>query len=288
MTPLISIIIPTYNREKIVARTIDCIINQSFKDWECILVDDFSNDSTYEVLLSYARRDTRLKVFKNERVKGACGARNTGLSKAKGEYVQFFDSDDEMLPDLLYELYNHFSDNVDVVTCWTNVIDINTKKRIRSFENITEGNIHDDLMSGKTYVDTNCALIRKKVVDSIGGWSEDCPSYQEWDFHLRLSKKARYKTLNKYLINYFVGGSDTISLSSERDFQGMLYILNKYRRAWITKFPLIYIKKVYGLRCQLQMFNGSVKFEKMYSSYKQKICFISRLIVSALYFMKNK
>lgn len=241
MITQISIIIPVFNREKIVARTLDSIICQSFKDWECIIVDDFSTDSTWNVLLKYADLDPRIHAYRNERQKGACGARNTGLDKAKGGFIQFFDSDDKMYPTLLYDLYGQFTDEVDVVTCWTNVINRKTNKIVKTFENYSEGDIHNSLLKAQTYVDTNCALIRRHVIDKIDGWSEDCPSFQEWDFHLRLSKEAKYKTYKKHLIDYYIDGDDTISKSKERAALGQMYILNKFKQEFLRVAPYIYI-----------------------------------------------
>ena len=244
MKSKITIVIPAYNREKLIARTLDSLLAQSFEDWECIVVDDHSTDSTWSVLEKYTSKYPKIRIFKNERTKGACGARNTGLSHAKSDLIQFFDSDDEMHPDLLSELYSHFSADVDVLTCWTNVVDVNSGERIKTFENITEGYIHDSLMRETTYVDTNCALMRKQIVECVGGWSEDCPSYQEWDFHLKLSTRARYKTHRKHLINYYVGGSDTISKSLPRYVSGRLYVLDKFKLDFLTRHPVAYMKKM--------------------------------------------
>lgn len=283
MNPKISIIIPTYNRESVVSHTLDSIINQTFQEWECIVVDDYSTDSTYPVLLEYGKRDTRFIILKNERKKGACGARNTGLHHATSDLVQFFDSDDEMKPELLSELYNNLSDDVDVVTCWTNVVDIDTGKVIKKFECITEGNIHSDLMSEKTYVDTNCALIRKKVVESIGGWSEDCPSYQEWDFHLRLSKVARYKTHRKHLINYNVGGADTISKSLPKYVAGRLYILNKYKSEFVCKHIISYLKKMLTIYYMILNSNENNEKGNMMNKFVNNTDLLTRTLVRCLY-----
>ena len=98
---MISIIIPTYNRASIIPNTLDSVINQEFKDWECVVVDDHSTDNTEEVIKNYIERDLRFHYLKNERKKGAQGARNTGLNHCKSEWLVFFDSDNLMHPDFL-------------------------------------------------------------------------------------------------------------------------------------------------------------------------------------------
>lgn len=268
--PQISIIVPVYNRAKVLNSTLKAIQAQTFRDWECLLVDDASTDDSWNVLLTFAASDARFVPLKNERQKGACGARNTGISHAKSPILHFFDSDDRMHENLLGELFAGLSDQVDVVTCWTNVINVDSNKIIQKFEHITEGNIHKELLNGKTYVDTNCALIRRDVVDKIGGWSEDCPSFQEWDFHLRLSKVAKYTTLHSHLIDYYVGGNDTISKSLPRAIRGMLYILDKYRGEFLKQALVSYMKQNFATFCRIRLLKGSGEkelsedFEKKY------------------------
>ena len=91
--PLISVIIPTYNRENIITRAIDSVIHQTYKNWELIIVDDGSKDKTEEVIKPYLKNH---KVsYHYQKNKGVCEARNYGIKKAKGEYIAFLDSDDE-------------------------------------------------------------------------------------------------------------------------------------------------------------------------------------------------
>lgn len=113
MDKLVSIIIPVYNREAIVKETLDSILNQSYTTWECILVDDGSTDGTLDVLNSYQERERRFKVFKRPSavIKGAPSCRNYGLLQAGGEFVQFFDSDDLMLPTMLQEKVQYLNDH---------------------------------------------------------------------------------------------------------------------------------------------------------------------------------
>ncbi len=92
--PLISIITPCYNSEKYVAEALDSVINQTYKNWECIIVDDNSSDGTWNLLEDYQRKyPDKIFLYKNDR-KGASAARNIGIEKSKGEYLKFLDSDD--------------------------------------------------------------------------------------------------------------------------------------------------------------------------------------------------
>jgi glycosyltransferase involved in cell wall biosynthesis len=103
-SPIISIIIPVYNREKLVVETLESVLRQTYSNWECIVVDDGSTDNTWEVLLTYAKKDERIKVFqRNREPKGAPKCRNIGMEQAKGDYLIFLDSDDLLAPWCLAE-----------------------------------------------------------------------------------------------------------------------------------------------------------------------------------------
>lgn len=232
MNTIITIIIPTYNRSGLIIKTLESIIGQSFVSWECIVVDDHSTDDTKAVVNEIMERDSRISYCINERKKGAQGARNTGLYKAKTDWVIFFDSDNIMHPDLLEELVAKISDGIDVVCCFSRIVDADKGFTGRFFDWINDGNIHDRLFMGPCYVDYNHAIIRKSQLFEIGGLDEDCPSMQEWDTHIRLSQKANYITVRKALVDYYVGGKDAISTDNKREIIGRFYILRKHHTEW--------------------------------------------------------
>ena len=99
MNPKISVIMPMYNVEKYVGCAIQSLLNQTFTDFEAILIDDCSTDNTLAVAKSFA--DSRIKIFKNKKNLGAAQSRNIGMSHAQGEYIYFFDSDDALMPNAL-------------------------------------------------------------------------------------------------------------------------------------------------------------------------------------------
>ena len=104
MNPLISIIIPSYNRANLISDTLDSLINQIYQNWECIIVDDGSTDDTLIVVESYCMKDIRFKLLNREREpKGAPTCRNIGLANANGEFLIFLDSDDILFSHALKE-----------------------------------------------------------------------------------------------------------------------------------------------------------------------------------------
>lgn len=228
----ISIIIPTYNRAELLRKTLGSIINQTSSEWECIVVDDFSQDDTREVVEGIIKENDKIFYLINTHKKGAQGARNTGLYHAKYDWVIFFDSDNTMHPDFVETMLQHLDDSSDVVACCSDVVNVETGNTGRVMTPRCRGNIHDALFTGASYVDFNQAVIRKSKVLEIGGLDEDCPSMQEWDTHIRLSKIAKYSMIEKSLVDYYQGGTDAISSNKKREVIGRLYILRKHNKEW--------------------------------------------------------
>lgn len=101
MTKLVSIITPTYNAEKFVAQTIESVLRQTHQNWELILVDDCSSDTTFDILQVFANQDSRIKIFQLERNSGPGVARNFAIQQAQGNYIAFLDADDLWKPQKL-------------------------------------------------------------------------------------------------------------------------------------------------------------------------------------------
>jgi len=107
----VSIITPTYNAARFIGETIESILQQSFKNFELIIVDDCSTDHTEKVVKEYMEKDKRIKFYKLEKNSGAAIVRNTALEKAKGRYVAFLDSDDTWYPEKLEKQLQFMSEN---------------------------------------------------------------------------------------------------------------------------------------------------------------------------------
>lgn len=116
-TPLVSIIIPTYNRVHFLGETLDSVMAQDFQNWECLIVDDHSTDHTAEFAEFYVNRDSRFRylALPSDAVKGSCSARNYGFIKSEGVFIQWFDSDDIMLPGYLSQRLQVFDEHKKMV-----------------------------------------------------------------------------------------------------------------------------------------------------------------------------
>lgn len=112
---MISIIIPVYNASSHLDKCIKSVIEQTYQDWECILVDDGSTDESYMICNAWKKKDFRIRVFRQKNT-GVSSARNKGIDNARGEYITFVDSDDWIENEYLEELYNKIK-KVDIVVC---------------------------------------------------------------------------------------------------------------------------------------------------------------------------
>jgi glycosyltransferase involved in cell wall biosynthesis len=128
--PKISIIIPCYNSEQFIDRTIKSVLCQTFSDWELLLIDDHSTDKTKDILEKYAKNDTRIKILQTkENSGGPALPKNIGIENAKGEYIAFLDHDDEWLPEKLEKQLAVFENSKDeklgLVSCYFYIVDKN-------------------------------------------------------------------------------------------------------------------------------------------------------------------
>ena len=170
MEPKISIIVPVYNAELYINKCIDSILNQSFKDFELILVNDGSTDNSGRMCEEYGSKDNRIKVFHKENG-GQATARNMGLDIAKGDYVGFIDSDDWIDPDMYKSLYDLCMDhNCDISNC-TSIIYFKNRTVINGKYPLI---IHDrnqamaTMLEGKLYDEVLCTkLIKRTLLNDI-------------------------------------------------------------------------------------------------------------------------
>ncbi|EWH14543.1 glycosyltransferase [Cellulophaga geojensis KL-A] len=202
--PLVSIIIPTYNRQLTIRRAIDSVLSQSYSNIEIIVVDDCSNDNTYLILENF-KSDDRVQYIRLDKNVGGGGARNLGIKASKGEYIAFQDSDDVWLEDKLEKQMNAFFENkeLDVVFCKIKRISSNSISVFPSKDISRAKNLHIELLKAN-YIGTPSAIIKKSCLLSIGGFDESLPRLQDWDLFIRLSFSYNYFMINEVLCDAYL------------------------------------------------------------------------------------
>ena len=220
--PKISIIVPVYKAEPYLKKCIDSILNQTFKDFELILVDDGAPDRCGEICDEYALKDSRIKIIHKENG-GQSSARNVGLDIAQGEYIGFVDSDDWIEPDMYKKLFKLLkNDNVDMVICNINSIkdkklrDRKKEKRKiilkKGKENILNSRYKDNFLG---WGPCN-KLYKKDILKNIRFL--DGRIYEDVPFNIEVFNKINsYVYTNDKLYNYRqLGESTTRSQISEK------------------------------------------------------------------------
>lgn len=212
---LITIIIPTYNRAHFIGETLDSVLEQTYMNWECIIVDDGSEDNSEDIINQYLIKDHRFKYYKRPEniVKGPCSCRNYGFEKSNGELICWFDSDDLLLKNALEKRVNCFKDDIDVVIGKAEFFD--SESKVILFRNSIEStNLVQDYFTGKVTFYVSGPLWKKKFLIEQGLSFDEKLSYlDDWDFNLR----ALYKKPNIIFLDevVFLYRSHSFSLSKQ-------------------------------------------------------------------------
>jgi len=252
--PLVSIIIPLYNREELISETINSIIHQTYKNWECIIVDDHSTDETLKVIENFVKIDKRFKILirPKDRQKGANACRNYGFEKSNGTYINWFDSDDLMHPEKLERQVISLNKNPDeqFTVCQTLVFEhtLNNIIGLRK-ESIYSKDFFNDFICNKIKWLTQAPLIRKAfLLEHSIQFDESLFRSQERDFFIKVLNKTKSYHFDETPLVYFRKHSDSISFGNETiekiksSFKVNIRILKVYQSK-ISKKSIEYLKK---------------------------------------------
>ena len=194
-TPLISIIVASYNQGKYLNDCLQSVSNQSFTDWECIIVDDSSTDDSFLIAKRWEDSDSRFKVIRLDSNQGVSVVRNHGIKVAKGKYFQFLDADDLLEPnkllnqvpfcidDLIPVSGNRYFNDSDGPT----ILRIIGKKEALPEVPITMWDRHDllQLFKIKNPFVVTAPLFPRSVIDKVGLFNENLKAFEDWEFNFR-------------------------------------------------------------------------------------------------------
>ena len=204
----ISVIIPTFNRKKTLGRAIQSVSNQSLSPFEILIIDDGSNDGTKE-WVKESFQDIKY-IYQNNQ--GVSSARNKGIKYAYGDWVAFLDSDDEWLPNKLYEQVKAIGSNPEIKFFHTNEIWIRNGVRVNQMKKHKKygGYIFDKCLD-ICRVSPSSVLIKKEIFDDIGTFDESLRVCEDYDLWLRITSKYRVVFLDIPLIYKYGGHAGQLS-----------------------------------------------------------------------------
>ncbi|MEC9274099.1 MAG: glycosyltransferase [Candidatus Neomarinimicrobiota bacterium] len=204
----VSVIIPVFNRAKLIYRSINSVINQTCPVNEIIVIDDGSKDGTYDLV----KRDFPQVILIHQENKGVSTARNVGIKLAKSKWIAFLDSDDEWLPKKVEKQINLLNTNFSYKICHTdevwirNQIRVNPMKKHRKYG----GDIYNKCLP-LCVISPSSIIIHKDIFNDVGLFDESLPVCEDYDMWLRICSKYSVLYLDQKLINKFGGHDDQLS-----------------------------------------------------------------------------
>jgi glycosyltransferase involved in cell wall biosynthesis len=205
----VSVIIPTFNRDKKVARAISSVLYQRFTDYEIIVVDDGSTDGSARLPAQFRRH---IKYIRHHKNLGVSAARNTGINASGAPLIAFLDSDDYWLPEKLEIQVDFFRINQDAVACQTDEIWIRKGRRVNPKRKHLKPSGHIFTPSLKLcLVSPSAVMVRRSLLNEVGHFDEDLPACEDYDLWLRISCRYPVHLINKCLVVREGGASDQLS-----------------------------------------------------------------------------
>ena len=228
---LISIVLPTYNRAKLLPRAVYSVFEQTWENWELLIVDDASDDDTGEVCKQFRQEDERVRYIKLPENLGPAGARNRGIAQAKGDFIAFLDSDDEWLPTKLDQQMRAMKP--EDALCYCNYEYYDEEEYLLGV--CPPRDIAPILKSGKmlsqllimNMIGTPTILVRKACIEEVGAFNEDLTCLEDYEFVLRIAEKYPIAYVDDDLMMAHAS-KDGVSGNVEGYFQTLIYIFRKY------------------------------------------------------------
>lgn len=264
--PAVSIVLPTYNRGYCIRRSVDSILNQTFRDFELIVVDDGSTDDTKDIMRSYD--DPRLVYIHNADNRGQTARLNQGLSAARGNMIAFQDSDDEWLPEKLEK-------QVAAMRCLPPEVGIvytdkwrcepgRERYHWRSPVNMPEdGIIFDKALDESVYdIGPQSVLIRRDCFDKAGPFDERLTNFNDWDLFVRISRHYLFHHIQEPLVNYNVSPDAMTALGEGKAIEAIEVIFHKFLPD-LERLPAVLAKRAYWIG-SFHMRNGDAAKGRAY------------------------
>lgn len=280
-SPLVSIIIPTYNRGHLIGQTLDSIVRQTYPNWECIIVDDGSSDDTRNVVKTYVEKDLRFQYHDRPHayLPGGNGARNFGFSIAKGLYVNWFDDDDLMHDNKLLEQVNLLQKSKkDFCVCQTLVFrdSLDTIIGLRKASVFSSDPLSDYISSKIRWLTQAPLILRDFLIEHQLKFDDDLIKAQEFDFFIKLlyvnsdysftdtplvflrdhaNRISRRHSDDKYYVSEFTVAYNALRLVGHKINEDALYALHKrmLRQIQNTLQLQFYESSKYMMSCFLKI-----------------------------------
>lgn len=237
--PLVSVIMPTYNRAELIGDAINSVLLQTYDNFEFIIINDASNDNTEEVILKFVKLDDRIKYFKNEKNLYIARSLNRGIGLSRGEYIARIDDDDLWVDNQkLEKQINFLENNKEYVIVGTGNVAIYKKAgiKIKSLKPITDKEIRNNMLWGCPFLHPS-TVFRRSGIEKLGGYNEAIKQAEDYDLWMRLGKIGKMYNFPEYSIQSLVGETNVGHCKRKEFIESNLLLIRKYR----FDYPHFYI-----------------------------------------------
>lgn len=236
MLKLVSIVLPTYNGERFLADSIESVINQTYKNWELIIINDCSIDKTLEIAQAYAAKDERIKVYSNNKNLKIPKSLNYGFSMAKGEYFTWTSDDNIYKPEAIEYMVDFLqkNKNIDMVTCKNDFIneDKTLNKKNMDFMERTQFELWKRCNIGA------CFMYTRDIALKVGGYSEAMFCAEDYDYWYRIAIEGNIAYSDENLYLYRINSQSLSSTRWYKTAENSLKIRIKYFSSLMEKFKV--------------------------------------------------
>lgn len=211
----VSIILPVYNGEKYLALAIESILQQTYSNFELIIIDDCSTDKSNQIAKSYMKIDSRIKVYKNKKNKKLPKTLNYGFHLAIGDLFTWTSDDNILKPEAIEEMVNVFEKKSDIDFVYADIIPIDTKGNIdKRYKKYLNGEIEDIYVFNPILA---CFLYKRKIHDKLGGYNPNLFLCEDYDFWIRTYEHGFYMYHLKKKIYFYRMHSDSLSVIKQKE-----------------------------------------------------------------------
>jgi glycosyltransferase involved in cell wall biosynthesis len=257
--PLVSVVIPTYNRGHCIGACIDSVLAQTLGDFEIIIVDDCSSDDTADRVAAFT--DPRISYVAQPSNQGGAAARNAGIRRARGEFVAFLDSDDLWLPEKLEKQIEGMrlaGPKCGLSYTWLRCVDDNGNETMRINPDI-DGDCFERMLVSNFIGSFSNLVVRRALLVEEGGLDENFRSCQDWDLLIRLCRRASVHCQRDYLVLYLQSVTDKVRISTNPRsvVQGHRRILAKFSAEYAA-LPAPVRRQAYEVFMALFAHSGSI------------------------------
>ncbi|MDD7885185.1 glycosyltransferase family A protein [Flavivirga sp. 57AJ16] len=263
--PLVAIIVPCYNQASFLSESLRSVYNQTFKNWECIIVNDGSLDNTEETASAWVQKDARFKyVLKTNG--GLSSARNKGIGLSSAKYIFPFDADDKLHETYLEKAVNILEKNNNIEVLSSKVQFFGVKDDIYQLPDYT----FETLLLKNCFI--ACSIFKRASYIKVGGYDENLKSFEDWDFWISILKYGgEAHVIDEVLYYYRKHKANSLSnrFYTDGEFYYSLYnyVYKKHIDLYLNAFPnFIFVYKDY---LKFKAFNEKVKRNIFFKTYNQ-------------------